>query len=135
MGAPLVLSQPLRFCDTDMLGHVNNAIYSVLLEAGRVEILNTAGLLDPARGFGVVIARLELDFLLEMNWPGTITVKTWIHRLGTKSIQVRQTLAQNNEITARAHSVLAVIDMTTRKSVPLHNTWRTTLDQWTVPEA
>ena len=35
MPAPFVTTQKLRFCDTDRLGHVNNAVYAVMYEAGR----------------------------------------------------------------------------------------------------
>ena len=134
MGAPYVTTQKIRFCDTDMLGHVNNSVYSVLLEAGRVELVNEAGLLDPANGFGVVIVRLELDFMGELNWPGEVTVESAVHRLGTKSIQVRQRLISNGTIAAKSHTVLAVMDMNTRKAVPLRDDWRATLDQWVVED-
>ena len=36
MATPRITVEKLRFNDTDMLGHINNAIYSVILEAGRV---------------------------------------------------------------------------------------------------
>jgi len=134
MGAPYVTTQKIRFCDTDMLGHVNNSVYSVLLEAGRVELVNEAGLLDPANGFGVVIVRLELDFIGELNWPGEVTIESVVYRLGTKSIQVRQRLISNGTIAAKAHTVLAVLDMNTRKAVPLRDDWRKTLDQWVVED-
>ena len=76
MGEVFVSTQKLRFCDTDRLGHVNNAVYSVMCEAGRSELMQAAGLLEPGSGHGVVIARLELDFLREMNWPGEIRIET-----------------------------------------------------------
>ena len=71
MAAPIVTSQRLRFCDTDQLGHVNNAVYAEMFEAGRVEMLAP---LRPARAgpHAVVIARLEIDYLREMNWPGEV---------------------------------------------------------------
>ncbi len=134
MPAPLVTTQKLRFCDTDALGHVNNAVYSVLLEAGRVEMVQAAGLLDPANGYGVVIARLELDYLRELTWPAEIRIETALHRLGTKSIQARQKLFREDMLVARASSVLAVIDLATRHAVPLKNEWRAVLGQWLVPE-
>ena len=61
MATPRITVEKLRFNDTDLLGHINNAVYTVILEAGRVELVREAGLLNPAAGHGVVIARLELD--------------------------------------------------------------------------
>ena len=69
MAAPFVTLQKLRFCDTDKLGHVNNAVYATMFEAGRAEMLEQAGLLAPSADRAVVIVRLEIDFLREMNWP------------------------------------------------------------------
>ena len=134
MGVPMVTVQKLRFCDTDMLGHVNNAIYSVLLEAGRVEMAYEAGLIRPEEGFSLVIARLELDYVAELNWPGTVRVETVVHRLGNKSLQMRQRIVSESEIAAKAHTVLAVMDLATRKAMPLREDWRAALERWLVPE-
>lgn len=132
MGAPFVTSQKLRFCDTDMLGHVNNATYAMLFEAGRVEMLAPLNLFAGPHAF--VIARLEIDFLREMNWPGEVRIETEVARFGTKSLHVRQSLVAGGEVTARARSVLAVIDTETRRAVPLAEAWRAALAAWHVAD-
>lgn len=132
MGVPFVTSQRLRFCDTDGLGHVNNAVYAVMYEAGRAEMMQEAGLLSARTGHAVVIARLELDFLREMNWPGEVRIETAIARIGAKSIHVRQRLLVDGELTSRATSILAVIDTKTRRSVPIEPDWRERLSAWEV---
>jgi acyl-CoA thioester hydrolase len=133
VGEPHVAVQGLRFCDTDMLGHVNNAVYSVMLEVGRAEMMRHTGLLDPRSGFGVVIARLELDFLREMTWPGDIRIESELTRIADRSMHMRQTLHQGDVLVARARAVLAVIDTTTRRAVPIAAQWRAILDRWLVP--
>jgi len=134
MGEVFITTQKLRFCDTDRLGHVNNAVYSVMCEAGRSELMAEAGLLDPGAGHAVVIARMELDFLREMNWPGDIRIETAIHRIGQKSVQVRQHVHQGDTLVAKATSILAVIDTTRRRAVPITDEWRSALERWLVPE-
>ncbi len=134
MGAPFVTSQNLRFCDTDQLGHVNNAIYAVMYEAGRSELMERLGLLAEAENRGVVIARLEVDFLREMNWPGTVSIESAIARVGTKSIHVRQRLLVDGVIVSRGLSVLAVIDTVARRAVPIEDGWRARMEAWTVPD-
>jgi len=134
VATPRITVEKLRFNDTDLLGHINNAVYTVILEAGRVELVREAGLLNPAAGHGVVIARLELDFLREMNWPGEVRCETAVHKLGNKSFHLRQNLLHDGQITARAHTILAAFDMTTRKAMPLTEDWRTTLNKWFLPE-
>jgi acyl-CoA thioester hydrolase len=134
MAAPFVTVQKLRFCDTDRLGHVNNAVYAVMYEAGRAEMLEQAGLLAPAAGRAVVIARLEIDFLREMNWPGDVSVESAIHRIGTKSLHVRQRLLVDGVLCSRATSVLAIIDTETRRAVVLEDAWRADFERWLVPD-
>ena len=132
MGEPIVTLQKLRFCDTDMLGHVNNAVYAEMFEAGRVEMLVPMDLLGGPHA--VVIARLEIDYLREMNWPGEVRIETAIARIGTKSMHMRQRLLAGGEETARSRSVLAIIDVATRRAVPIHDGWRAVLAQWHVPD-
>ena len=128
MGAPFVTTQRLRFCDADMVGHVNNAVYAVMYEAGRTELLHAHGLL--ASAYSVVIARLEIDFLREMNWPGEVRIETEVARFGTKSLHLRQRLLMDGAVTSRALSVLAAIDPQTRRAVPLPAGWRAALAQY-----
>ncbi len=134
MGAPFLTTQRLRFCDTDRLGHVNNAVYAVMYEAGRSELMDLAGLLDAGAGRAVVIARLELDFLREMTWPGEVRIETEVARIGTKSLHLRQRLFLRDQLVSRAASVLAVIDTTTRRAVPIDAAWRARLEEWAVAE-
>ena len=133
MGEAFVTRQVLRFCDTDQVGHVNNAVYAVLCEAGRAELMAKTGLIAPEQGHSVVIARLELDFLREMNWPGEVRIETEVARIGTKSVHLRQRLMIGETVTAQANSVLAVIDTATRRAAPITETWRAALAPYAVP--
>ncbi|MDA8249860.1 MAG: thioesterase family protein [Rhodospirillales bacterium] len=135
MPAPHVTSQVLRFCDTDANGHVNNAVYAVMCEAGRAELALRCGLIAPERGLAVVIARLELDFLREMNWPGEIRIETQVTRIGTRSFTLGQRLLQGDALVATSLSVLAVIDTESRRALPLTETWRAALAPYTVATA
>ncbi|MBU6497037.1 MAG: acyl-CoA thioesterase [Rhodospirillales bacterium] len=133
MPGPYVTTQKLRFCDTDKLGHVNNAVYAVMYEAGRAELMDKCGLLTPDGAFGVVIARLELDFLREMNWPADVRIETEVARIGAKSLHLHQRLLVEGSLVSRATSVLAVIDTTTRRAVPIAEAWREALEHWLAP--
>jgi acyl-CoA thioester hydrolase len=131
--APFVTAHKLRFCDTDATGHVNNTAYGAMYEAGRAELFHGLGLLRDG-GFSLVIARLEIDFLREMNWPGEVRIETGLHRIGGKSIHLRQRLLIGDELVSRAASVLAIIDRNTRRSVPVGEAWRGALEAYLVPD-
>lgn len=129
-----VTTHRLRFNDTDRLGHVNNAVFAVMLEQGRSELAVAAGLPMGETAQALVIVRLELDFVREMAWPGEVRIETEVARLGAKSFTLRQRLVSADELCARAVTVLVVMDRTTRRALPLEPAWRESLGRWMVDE-
>lgn len=116
---PMRSHDKLRYGDTDRQGHVNNAVFSTLLETGRVELLY-----DPARPLRpanteFVLARVAIDLLAEITWPGTIQIGTGVLRVGTSSVTLEQALYQGDRCVARGESVIVLTDATTRRSTPL----------------
>lgn len=125
-----ITTHRLRFNDTDRLGHVNNAVFAVMLEQGRSELAMAAGLPVEGAAQALVIVRLELDFVAEMAWPGDVTIETAVAELGGRSIKLRQRLVCGGTETARALTVLVVLDHATKRAVPLTEAWRESLIQW-----
>lgn len=123
----------LRFNDTDRLGHVNNAVFAVMLEQGRSELAVEAGLPIESDTAALVIVRLELDFLREMAWPGDVAIETEVARLGNRSFTLRQRLLSAGELRARASTVLVVMDRAARRALPLEGAWRDSLARWAAP--
>lgn len=83
---PHVTGDKVRYSDTDRQGHVNNAAFASYLETGRVEILYDPRHPLTGTGCAFVIARLELDYLGEITWPGEIRVGTRVEKLGRSSV-------------------------------------------------
>jgi len=112
-------SVPLRYSDTDALGHVNNAIFSTLLEQGRVATFFDG--MDALSGAGktFVIASMKLDFLAEMYFPGTAEIGTRINSFGKSSIKIGQAIFLNDKCCAVSEEVMVLIDESTRKSAPI----------------
>ena len=109
----------LRYADTDKLGHVNNAAFSTFFETGRVELLH-----DPAAplhgpGGGFVIARVTIDYVAEILWPGKVDIGTRVASVGRSSVRLEQALFQDGRHGASAESVSGHIDLAERKSRPL----------------
>jgi acyl-CoA thioester hydrolase len=109
----------LRYGDTDRQGHVNNAVFATLLETGRIEVLRdaTAQLTEDGREW--VIARLTLDFLGEILWPGVVDIGTRVQRVGRTSVGMEQALFQQGRIVARAETVIVQTDVVSRRPAPL----------------
>lgn len=104
-----------RYSDTDRQGHVNNAVFATFCESGRVAFLyGNGGLAPPGHGF--VIARLELDFRAELGWGDRIEIGTTLLGLGRSSFTLGQGLFRGDRCAATAHSVLVLMDETTRRA-------------------
>jgi acyl-CoA thioester hydrolase len=125
----------LRFCDTDALGHVNNSVFSVLCESGRVRLFRTR--LDPTLPFAGfwVIARLAIEFRAELHYPGEVRTGTWPTRLGRSSLTLEQVLVSSNGLTATAESVCVLMDAATRRSTPLPDATRRAVEALLRPPA
>ena len=106
----------IRFADMDRQGHVNNAVYPTYFESGRVGFIY-----DPENGLQVegcttVLARLEIDFLKELRWPGTVEVGTGIAEIGRTSYVFAQAIFHDGACAARGRSTMVLIDRGTRKA-------------------
>jgi acyl-CoA thioester hydrolase len=129
MGGVFTTTHKLRFSDGDPVGHINNAVYSVMFEAGRTDLMQAAGIYE-IPGRSMVIVRLEIDFKREMSWPGDVVIETAVERVGAKSIHMRQQLLSRGEPRASALAILAAIDRETRRAVPLDQSWHDRFAPW-----
>jgi acyl-CoA thioester hydrolase len=127
---PLKSYDKIRYADTDRQGHINNAVFSVFLETGRVELLYNPEnpLYDKDASF--VIVNINLSLLSEIKWPGTVEIGSAVLKLGNSSINFVQGLYQNGRLVANAETIIVHVDNTTKRSKPLSIETRTFLNQF-----
>ena len=112
-------SDIIRFGDLDPQGHVNNTMFATYFETGRVMLLRAPeNLLNPP-GATSVLARLDINFLREMHWPGTVEIGTGTTKIGRSSYSFLQAVFHEGECAAIATATMVMIDRTTRKARPL----------------
>ncbi|QFT32063.1 acyl-CoA thioesterase YbgC [Labrenzia sp. THAF82] len=128
---PLRAIDKLRYADTDRQGHINNAVFATFLETGRVEVIFGQALTDAGASF--VIARLELDFLSEVNWPGEVEIGTSVLDIGRNSFRLFQSVFQDGSPVAKAVTVIVQMNESTRKSHPLTEEARQKLEKLRSP--
>ena len=109
----------IRFGDLDPQGHVNNTVFATFFETGRVMLLRDPGHLLNPPGATSVLARLDISFLREMHWPGTVEIGTGTTRIGRSSYTFLQAVFHEGECAATADATMVMIDRTTRKARPL----------------
>lgn len=124
----------LRFNDTDALGHVNNAVFAVMLEQGRAELVRLAGLNTHGPSHMVVIVRMELDFKAELSWPGEVLIETEVAAIGSRSLRLRQRLIQDGKLCGAAMTVIVLVDRAKGRAAVLSDAQRKALEPWLVPE-
>lgn len=115
----------IRFSDTDMNGHVNNAAFAVFCESGRVNLLR--GRLGPTREAGryFVLARVTIEFRSELHYPGIVRIATWIRSVGRTSVGFGQALfGGDGRLAATSEAVTVSMDGVTRRPAPLADATR-----------
>lgn len=127
---PVRETERLRFGDLDTQGHVNNVAFAELLESGRIYFFRDTfrPALDPHQG--TVVARVAIDYLGELHWPGEVTIGTVVSRIGRSSISLKQGLFDGDRCAATCDSVIVVIDHQKRHSCAMPDRARAVMEQF-----
>ena len=105
----------MRFGDTDALGHVNNASFASYAELGRLDLVRQFG----AAASSLILASLTINFRRQVSFGETISVETWVERIGRSSFTIGQMIYANRELAADSRSVVVYYDYTNGRSLEL----------------
>lgn len=110
----------VRFGECDGLGHVNNGTYFTYMEDARMDVFQ---LFNPGldlHTWNLIVASTRCDFLQPVTYAETITVLTWISRVGTSSFDVDHALRNiAGEWVARGRATLVSYSYETATAVPI----------------
>ena len=110
----------VRFADTDALGHLNNASFALYAEHARLEFMRACEV--DVRG--LILAHLALDFRAQVRFGQAVHVTTWVEKLGTTSITLRQDVHADERVAAEVRSVVVQFDYATQRPVPISDELR-----------
>jgi acyl-CoA thioester hydrolase len=116
---PFWSEEKLRIADTDHNGHINNGAIGQYCEAGRAELMQAATGGRDGRDFAIAVARVAIDYLREVHYPGRVRIGSRVSRIGTSSVTVEQGLFLDGVLFARAENVLVALDRQTRRPTPI----------------
>lgn len=121
---------PIRWGDMDAYGHVNNTIYFRYMEQARVEWLEAMDIVVGPVGEAPVIINASCTFLVPMNYPGSVEVRTYVGELGRSSIPtyVEMRLEGDDTLYAEGAAKVVWMDTGTGKSVPIPDHVRAALE-------
>lgn len=123
----------VRFNDIDALGHINNNIYLSYFDLAKADYL------ESIKGTGVswiegaiVIAHLEMDFLLPTFYKENISVDSKIVHIGDKSAVFMQQLrnTDTNDIKCICQSVFVYIDIDKQIPAPIPYVWKEAMGKY-----
>jgi acyl-CoA thioester hydrolase len=115
----------LRYADLDINRHVNNSVFSVLCESGRVNLFRTRFGEDETGDGYFVVAKLVIEFKAELHYPGRVRTGTWVRHVGRSSIGLAQVLeGDGGLLAATTEAVCVFMSRATRRPAPLSDTRR-----------
>lgn len=102
-GFPITVREPIRFCDMDAYGHVNNAVYFRFFESARMAYLERIGfLLDLNNpGVGPILAETRCRYRLPLMHPDVVTIGARVDTLDERWFTMTY------RVVSEAHSALA----------------------------
>jgi acyl-CoA thioester hydrolase len=109
----------VRYGDTDRQGHINNAMFVRYFETSRAEIIYDPKNLLHDFNTSFVIANMNIEFLNELHWPGTVEICANVTRLGQSSITFEQVIYQEDILCSYSTCVIVHVSNETKKSTPL----------------
>ncbi|MCR5882697.1 acyl-CoA thioesterase [Rhizobacter sp. J219] len=115
------MHMPIRWGDMDAMGHVNNVAYFRYLETARIEWLNGAGFAPEPNGEGFVIINAFCNFLIQLEYPGTILLKTYAANLGRSSFDSFTTMERTDRpgvVCAAGGATVVWVNFPQQKSMP-----------------
>jgi acyl-CoA thioester hydrolase len=104
----------MRFADTDAMGHVNNGSFVVYAETGRIDFMKALGAVD--RSF--ILAHLAIDFRRQVRFRESIVVESWVEKIGTSSMTLRQAIRADGTVAADVRTVVVSFDYAANRSRP-----------------
>ncbi|PSR21806.1 MAG: acyl-CoA thioesterase [Sulfobacillus acidophilus] len=123
----------VRFGETDMAGHVNNAVYLSYLEEARLNFLQDILQISE---FPLILASAHLDFIRQVFFPDRVTIETGICRIGQSSIDMVHQLYSDSQHVLALNSLVTLVffDYAAQKPAPVPLDWRSKFEsQWTAP--
>ncbi len=125
-GYKIVTDVPVRFSDTDALGHVNNAVYLSYLESARVDYLRELLGAKKIEDLGVIIARIEIDYKSPAFHHEILRVGCRVSEVGGSSIHMDYRIEdkETGRLVALAKSVLVSYDYAAARVVRVREDWR-----------
>lgn len=123
----------IRFNDVDILGHVNNSIYQNFYDIARLNyFINVFTDKPDWKSKSIVLAQVTIQYFIPIRMHEEIKVYTKIHKLGNKSLHMKQLLVNENtgEIKSENNAILVAYNSITNETIPILEGWKTDIQNF-----
>lgn len=112
---------PVRFRDTDGMGHVNNAVYLTYLEVARETYWRELFGLEDYTQVDLIVARIEIDFRAPATSGDTVVLAIRTSAIGEKSFDFLYEGRRKSDgaLLCTARSVQVMYDYASGKTKPV----------------
>lgn len=125
-----VMEIAVRFNDCDALGHVNNGTYFTYMEEARAPIFSIFNPELDVQKWNLIVASARCDFLKQVHYGETLTVQSWIGRIGSSSFVAEHVLTNHSgAFVARGQATLIYFDYEQQRATALPDAVRLQLIQ------
>lgn len=124
----------VRFCETDAAGHVSNTSYFCYLEEARTKFFTDIhyGFEQAGEENSFILARTECDFIAQAYAAQTLTIKSKVEHMGTKSFILLHEIyeKETDTLIARGRAVIVCFNFIEQRSVEIFPALRQTLQEY-----
>ncbi|QQE80360.1 thioesterase family protein [Alicyclobacillus sp. SO9] len=124
----------VSFSDCDGLGHVNHAKYFTYMEEARADVFRFFNPTLELDKWNLIVVSARCDYLQQVSYMETLTVLTWISKVGTASFTVDHVIQnETGDYVARGQGVLIAYDYKAQKAHAIWPEAKEKLQQHGVP--
>ncbi|MFC7063830.1 acyl-CoA thioesterase [Halobacillus seohaensis] len=118
-----------RVSETDGVGHINNTVVPVWLEAGRNPLFK---LFTPDHNFDhwkMIIINMNIDYESQIYFGIDVEIYTWVQKVGNTSLQLYEEVWQNDTLCAKGHTTYVNFNVEKQASERIPNDIRSELER------
>ncbi|MCP3032325.1 acyl-CoA thioesterase [Halobacillus sp. A1] len=93
-----------RVSETDGVGHINNTVVPVWLEAGRNPLFKLFTPDDNFDHWKMIIINMNIDYVSQIYFGVNVDICTWVKKVGNTSLQLYEEVWQNDTLCAKGHT-------------------------------
>jgi acyl-CoA thioester hydrolase len=123
----------VRFCETDVAGHINNTSYFIYFEEARTKFFDLLQV-KTNEDLSIILASAKCDFMKQGYANEILSLTTSVTKIGSKSYEMEHVVKrkETGEVLAVGISVAVCFNYKTQQSIVIPPELRSKLEEYLV---